>query len=317
MKKLIYPNLPSADGCVLTIGNFDGVHLGHRALIGKTADIARSLGVPSLVFTFDQHPQSLLSGGGFKYLLGNEDKERLVAAAGADLYCAADFSTVKDLSPEAFVKTVLIDALKAKHVVCGYNFSFGKGGKGKPQALRALLAEQGVGCTVAEQVTVGGEHVSSTRLRALISAGDVQSAARLLGRLYSFNLPVVHGRRLGASLGSPTINQLFPTDRAMPAFGVYAVLCGIEGKTYGGVANIGVKPTVSQEGVPLCETHLFGFRGDLYGKAVRIYLCKHLRCEKRFAGLEQLKAQIALDSAEAKAVLDEEGFYTMKGDILL
>ena len=311
-------NLPLKGGCVLTIGNFDGVHLGHQALIGQTAAIAKKLGLPALVLSFKQHPQSLLSGESFKYLLGAEDKERFIAAAGGDIYCPADFEKLRYTSPEDFVNGLILKDLGAKHVVCGYNFSFGKGGKGTPALLTALLGAQGVECSVLPRITVGGEHVSSTRLRALIAAGDMSTAAKLLGRLYSFNLPVVHGRRLGAKLGSPTINQRFPADRALPAFGVYAALCGIEGKLYGGVANIGVKPTVSTEKVPLCETNIFGFSDDLYGKEVRVYLCKHLRAEKRFDNLDALRAQIARDTSVAKAVLAEEGFDDMtKGELFI
>ncbi len=317
MKKLGLENLPLEGGCVLTIGNFDGVHLGHQALIGLTANIAEDCGLPALVLTFDQHPQSLLSGNSFKYLLGAEDKEKLIAAAGADLYYPIDFNTVRHLSPEEFVEELLIKKLNAKHVVCGYNFSFGKGGTGTPELMSRLLTNRGVRCSVVHQVTAGDEHISSTRLRALIAAGDMPAASRLLGRLYSFNLPVVQGRQLGAKLGSPTINQLFPQDRALPAFGVYAALCGIDGKLYGGVANIGVKPTVSKDQSPLCETHIFGFTDNLYGKAVRVYLCKHLRNERKFADIESLRAQIARDTAAAKSVLAEESFESMKGDILL
>ncbi|MBQ3196123.1 MAG: bifunctional riboflavin kinase/FAD synthetase [Clostridia bacterium] len=317
MIKLDAENLPLKSGCVLTIGNFDGVHLGHQSLIGQTAVTARSLGLPSLVLTFDRHPQSLLFKSGFKYLLGAEDKEKLVAAAGADLYYPIDFNKVRRQSPAEFVEKLLVNTFSAKQVVCGYNFSFGKGGTGTPELLKELLATHGVECTIMPQITVGGEHVSSTRLRALIAAGDMYAAAKLLGRLYSFNLPVVHGRQLGAKLGSPTINQLFPDDRALPAFGVYAALCGIEGKLYKGVANIGVKPTVSDGNTHLCETNIFDFKGDLYGKEVRVYLCKHLRAEKRFESLSALRAQIARDAAVAKAVLAEESFEDLKGEFLL
>lgn len=317
MEKLCFDNLPQTDGCVLTIGNFDGVHLGHSALMKQTVEKARELKLPSLVLTFIQHPQSLLSSDSFKYLLGQEDKEKLIALTGIDKYLAIDFKTVKDWSPQEFINTLLVDKLNVRYAVCGCDFAFGKGGSGTPELMKTLLGQRGIGCTVTDKLTADGEPISSTRLRALVAAGDMEGAARLLGRLYSFNLPVVHGRRLGTKLGSPTINQLFPTDRAMPAFGVYAVLCGIEGKLYGGVANIGVKPTVGEVSAPLCETYIFDFDGDLYGKEVRIYLCKHLRGEKRFESLDALRAQIAKDSATAEAALRDEGFYKSEGDKLL
>ena len=217
------------------------------------------------------------------------------------------------MSPREFVEDVLVNTLGAQHVVCGYNFSFGKGGSGTPETLKALLEARDIGCTVAEAVTSGRGSVSSTRLRALISGGDMTAAAALLGRPYSFTLPVLHGRRLGSRLGSPTINQMFPDDRAVPAYGVYAVLCGREGKLYGGVTNIGVKPTVDDTNTPVCETHIFDFNGDLYGKEVRVYLCKHLRSEKRFESLDALRAQIAKDADLAREVLAEYRYTDTKG----
>ena len=298
---------------MLTIGNFDGVHLGHQALIAATAKLAAKLGCPSLVLTFKEHPQSLLGSQSFKYVLGAEDKEAFVEEAGADLYYSMDFNKVKDMSPREFVEDVLVNTLGALHVVCGYNFSFGKGGSGTPETLKALLEARGIGCTVAEAVTSDRGSVSSTRLRALISGGDMTAAAALLGRPYSFTLPVLHGRRLGSRLGSHTINQMFPDDRAVPAYGVYAVLCGIDGKLYEGVTNIGVKPTVDDTNTPVCETHIFDFNGDLYGKEVRVYLCKHLRSEKRFESLDALRAQIAKDADLAREVLAEYRYTDTKG----
>lgn len=317
MIRLGKDDLPLAGGCVMTIGNFDGVHLGHRSLIGKTAAVAEKLGLPSLVLTFKEHPQSLLGNRDFKYILGQEDKAALVEAAGADLYCLLGFAELKDMSPTEFADTVIIGLLGARHVVCGYNFSFGRGGVGTPQALRALLEERGVGFTLNPAVTTDIGSVSSTRLRALIGAGDMESAATLLGRLYGFTLPVVHGRRLGSKLGSPTINQLFPEDRTVPAFGVYAVFCEIDGMTYGGVANIGMRPTVGGTDLPLCETHIFGFNGDLYGKEVRVKLYRRLRGEKKFPDLQALRTQIARDCAAAAEVLRDYRHTDTKGELYL
>lgn len=316
MIRLAEENLPLHGGCVLTIGNFDGVHLGHRALIAETARIGKEMGLPALVFTFKEHPQSFM-GNSLKYVFGPEDKAACMAACGADIYYRADFLKHKDLTPAQFVKRVIRDALGARWVVCGYDFSFGKGGSGTADTLRVLLAEEGIGCTVMPPVTVDGAAVSSTRLRALISEGNMPEAARLLGRPYGFTLPVVSGRRLGAKLGSPTVNQLFPTDRAVPAYGVYAVFCRVEGRIYGGVANIGVKPTVGKEPAPLCETHIFYFSGDLYGKDVKIYLMERLREERQFDSLDALKAQITKDSAAARAILEGDGYQRLKGELSL
>lgn len=299
-------------GSVITIGNFDGVHIGHRALMAATAEKAREMGLPSLVWTFKKHPRSVFDPS-FKYVISDEDKINELSATGIDYYYAEDFERVKDLSPEEFVDEVLIGRFKAAHLICGYDFSFGKGGVGTPELLRKLLGEAGVGVTVMPAVLHNGEEVSSTRLRALIAEGNVERAADFLGRLYSFKLPVTEGLRIGRFLGSPTINQPLPSDKALPSFGVYAVFCDVKGTVYGGVANIGVRPTVTGgKASPTCETHIFGFNGTLYGEKVRVYLYKKLRAELKFGNLTALSAQIAKDSFNAKKTL--EGVEAPKGE---
>ncbi|MBQ3081209.1 MAG: riboflavin biosynthesis protein RibF [Clostridia bacterium] len=303
---------PFEGGSVITIGNFDGVHIGHRALMAATAEKAREMGLPSLVWTFKKHPRSVFDPS-FKYVISDEDKINELSATGIDYYYAEDFERVKDLSPEEFVDEVLIGRFKAAHLICGYDFSFGKGGVGTPELLRKLLGEAGVGVTVMPAVLHDGEEVSSTRLRALIAEGNVERAADFLGRLYSFKLPVTEGLRIGRFLGSPTINQPLPSDKALPSFGVYAVFCDVKGTVYGGVANIGVRPTVTGgKASPTCETHIFGFNGTLYGEKVRVYLYKKLRAELKFGNLTALSAQIAKDSFNAKKTL--EGVEAPKGE---
>ncbi len=314
MQRLSKTELPLSDGCVLTIGNFDGVHIGHQTLIKKTVATAKELGTKSAVWTFIDHPQSILKKTEMKYCIGAEDKASLVENLGVDLYYAAHFADFMNMPAVDFVEKELLSSFKARHVVCGYDFRFGKGGEGDSTMLSALLAAHGVGCTVLPAVTVGGEAVSSTRIRRLIANGDVETLPELLGRLYGFNLPVVHGRHIGRVLGSPTINQLFPEDRAVPAYGVYAVLCMLDGKVYEGVANIGVKPTVTQgDCMPLCETHIFEFNGDLYGRDVRVLLYKYIRPERRFPDLDALSAQIEQDAAAARAALAHAKDALLKG----
>lgn len=306
---------PFEKGCVLTVGNFDGVHTGHHTLMTATVNKAKELGVPSAVWTFKQHPRALLGGADFKYLISDEDKRQLISAFGIDYYCAVDFDSVKELTPREFVKEILIKEFNASHLVCGYDFSFGKGGVGTPELLVSLLEEYGVGVTVMPAVTVDGEEVSSTRLRQLLKEGDVERAAQFLGRLYSFKLPVEEGLRIGRFLGSPTINQSFPQRAALPKYGVYAVFCDVNGKVYGGVANVGVRPTVTGGRTnPTCETHLFDFNGTLYGEKIRVYLYKRLRAELKFGDLSALSQQIVKDSLNARKVL--EGVEAPKGEKL-
>ncbi len=298
MIKLSEGSLPLRGGCVLTLGNFDGVHIGHRALIEKTAEAARECGLPALVWTFAGHPQ----GGG--YICPEEEKAALAAAAGADMYFAADFEKYRDKSPESFVKETLVAAFGARRVLCGFNFTFGKGGEGTPATLERLLSPFGVPLTVLPPVCLDGEVVSSTGLRADLARGDMERAEKRLGRLYGFTLPVVHGRRLGRSYGCPTANQRLPFGMALPAFGVYAAFCETYGGIYRAVANIGVKPTVASDGEALCETHIFGFDGDLYGKPLSVFLYRHLRGERRFENADALFCQIEEDKAHSLAVTE-------------
>lgn len=300
-------SLPLEGGCVLTIGNFDGVHIAHRALIEKTACIAKQMCLPAVVWTFGVHPQRYFGAEGLKYITGETEKMRLAEKAGADLYFSAEFEKYKDMSAEQFVSKVLAGQFGVKHVICGYDFSFGKGGKGTPAVLKELLAAQGVPLTVMPPVLAFGEAVSSTRLRTLIRAGDMEKAQVLLGRRYGFCLPVIHGKRLGHTIGSPTINQAIPEDRVVPAYGVYAAFCEVDGKVYKAVANVGVKPTVnSTEQAPVCETFIFDFNGDLYGKSVWVYLCRHIRGEKRFDGVGELALQIERDKETARLITDAQ-----------
>ncbi len=303
--KIIDETTPAPKGgSVLTIGNFDGVHIGHQALIKATVNKAAELGLPSVVWSFKQHPASIMGDGSFKYVLSAEEKIRQLSKLNPDYYFGADFLSYKEMSAEDFVKNVLVEQFGVKHLLCGFDFSFGKGGKGTPELLKKLLAPYGAEVTVLPEVVYGGDRVSSTRIRALIAKGDVATASRLLGRYYSFNLPVIRGRCVGRTLGAPTINQLFPQDRALPAFGVYAVFCEIDGQMYKGAANIGVRPTVNGgANVPVSETHILDFDGDLYGKYVRIHLYRRLRGEERFSSMSSLSEQIARDAAFAGGVL--------------
>lgn len=301
-------SLPLKGGCVLTIGNFDGVHIAHRALIEKTACIAKKMGLPSVVWTFGVHPQRFFGADGLKYITGETEKTLLVDKAGADMYFSAEFERYKDMSAEQFVGEVLVKQFGVRHVICGYDFSFGKGGKGTPDVLRELLVERhGVPLTVMEPVCAYGEAVSSTALRAVIREGDMEKAQVLLGRRYGFCLPVIHGKRLGHTIGSPTINQAIPEDRVVPAYGVYAAFCEVDGKVYKAVANVGVKPTVNSEGqAPVCETFIFDFNGELYGKSVWVYLCRYIRGEKRFDSVGELALQIERDKQAARLITDAE-----------
>lgn len=289
-------NLPFKSKAIISIGNFDGVHIGHRILINFLSELSEKNQLPGIVFTFAENPKNILTGGTVKYITGTEEKMRYLEQNGAKNIYFADFGELCRLTPEEFTENILIEKFNAAVVVCGYDFKFGHGRTGNSETLKVLLRKKGVDCVVVPAVYRDGQPVSSTEIRRLIINGDVEKAEKLLGRPYGFMLPVIRGRQIGRSLGFPTINQIFPEYRIVPAYGVYAVICQANGAEYKGIANIGIRPTVSKTiDRPLCETHLFGFNGELYNHNVIVKLKKRIRSETKFESLEQLKEQIYKD----------------------
>ncbi|MDD2268514.1 MAG: bifunctional riboflavin kinase/FAD synthetase [Eubacteriales bacterium] len=292
--------LPLEGGCVMSLGNFDGVHIGHAQLIKELAAAKNS--EKAVVFTFAQHPLNLISDKKpVKYIIGSSDKMKYLGELGADAVYFADFAEMKDYSPERFVDEVLIKLFNPKTVVCGDSFTFGQGKSGNAELLSEMLRERGVSCIVVPPVKVRGRVVSSTLIRSLITEGKLEEAEELLGRKYSIILPVIHGRAYGRTIGVPTINQLFPPDRIVPKFGVYACLCEIDGILYEGVANVGVRPTIAEPTPePLCETHIFEFSERLYDRDVRVIFCSLIREEEKYGSLEELISQIMKDIEDCK-----------------
>ena len=283
MKIITDRDLPLDGGCVLSLGNFDGVHIGHTMLLEAACETAKTLGIPSVVWTFGESPQNVIAGrSAVKYITGSSEKVRLLSAVGCDAVYFADFQQYRDCSPEDFVRRVLV-----RH--------FAKNRSGNSETLANLMASSGKRCTVVPPVIKNSVVVSSTLIRQYITDGDISAASELLGRRYSFVLPVVEGRHLGRSIGFPTINQRFPDYQLVPSYGVYACLCEIDGVYHPGVSDIGVKPTVSNEGIVLCETHILSFSENMYDKEVRVLLFDKLRDEKKFASLGELKAAVAED----------------------
>lgn len=275
------------------LGFFDGLHLGHIAVVQRA--LLRE-GLNSVVVTFND--KTVLPK--FRREKGNcivtyEQKTELFEEAGADYLYAPDFGEIKDFSAREFVEKILRDRLCAAYVVCGYDFRFGRGGEGDPDTLSALCREYGIACEVVPPVRIDGEIVSSTEIRRLIRLGEIERANRLLGYELSYSLPVVRGNEIGRTIGFPTINQIIPDEMVRPKNGVYKSWAVADGKTYRSITNIGVKPTVTDRGEVVTETHLVGFHGDLYGQTVKISLREYLRGEKKFESLAALKAQLAYD----------------------
>lgn len=290
---------------VLCLGNFDGVHLAHQALIHKAVAFRNEQQKESAisVFCFKEPPIRILHPEMRPMLLCTmEDKLRAFADCGAEYVFLAQFSDLHTLSPSAFAKHILQSLCHASAIVCGFNYRFGKGAVGTPQELRSLLP---IPLILQEEIQKDGKTVSSTRIRQLLTEGGIEEANRLLGRPFSFSSQVLHGKALGRVMGFPTINQLFPDGLLIPRHGVYASQVTVEGKSYHAISNIGVHPTVDQFAALNCETYLLHFDGDLYGKTVTVKLLSHIRAEEAFDSLEKLIARIREDVAAAEAYFSE------------
>ncbi len=295
-----------ARGCALALGNFDGVHAGHRAVIAAARAAATHGRVPLAVATFEPHPRRFFAPDAEPFLLQSRgQRARALAAQGAvHLFELAFDARLAALSDAAFVDEVLVGVLGAAHVAIGFDFTFGVRRMGDARRMVTLGALAGFGVSVVGAHDEGGDKVSSTRIRACLSAGDPVGAAALMGAPFAIEGQVIHGFARGRTIGVPTANVGLG-DYVRPRFGVYATRTDIgDGVWRPGVANVGVKPTVAGDHAPLLEVHLFDFEGDLYGRTVETRLLHFLREERRFDSFAALTDQIARDAAAARAGLD-------------
>ncbi len=268
----------------IALGSFDGVHVGHRALITEAAGFKG--GVPA-VWTFDANPF------GTPYLTELGEKLRLFRLYGAGYAVVSSFGEIRDLPPGEFVG--MLRSIGAICAVCGFNFSFGKDRAGDASLLEELCAGNGMECRVVPPVKAGGAEVSSSRIRRALANGEVELANLMLGRNYSFTYPVVHGNEIARTLGYPTANQLVPAGRAPMRRGVYVTLC----RGLPSVTNVGVRPTVCSESELVCETHVIGNAGDLYGSELTVEFLSFIRDERAFGSLGELKEQLGRDAERA------------------
>jgi riboflavin kinase/FMN adenylyltransferase len=298
--------LPAAvRGAAVAVGNFDGVHLGHRAVIDEAGVIAKDSGRPWAVLTFEPHPRRLFQPDAPPFRLTPfHAKARAIQTLGVDVLVVQRFNRAFSLlGAEGFVSDVLVKGIGASHVVAGYDFVFGHKRKGDCQLLLAMGKRLGFGFTAVNAVEdPTGQVYSSTRVRERLEAGDPKGAQAILGRPFEIEGRVIQGDRRGRAIGFPTAN-LRLGQYLRPAAGVYAVRATVSGGEWqDGVANLGNRPTFAGRDV-LLETFLFDFSGDLYGRRLRVRLVDYLRPEKKFDGIEELKAQIAADSARARQIL--------------
>jgi riboflavin kinase/FMN adenylyltransferase len=295
-------------GSVVTIGAFDGVHLGHRAVIETVRGLATSKGLASAVVTFDRHPASVLRPGSAPRLLTDlEQRLELLEAAGVDLTLVVTFDKARsEESAEDFVTEVLVGRLGARSVVVGAGFHFGHGRKGNVALLREMGWELDFEVVDLEPLVEAGAPVSSTRIRRLLASGEVASAAALLGRAYTVRGVVVHGdHRGGPVLGCPTANVKIQDEILIPADGIYAGWYERAGGAKHACAiSVGSRPTFYDDAPSLVEAHLIDFEGDLYGERAQVSFVSRLRDERRFDSTEELVAQMTTDLNEARVLLE-------------
>ncbi len=298
------PLPPEYRGAVIALGNFDGFHAGHQAVVKAALDQAKAEGRPGIVATFDPHPVRYFAPNAPPFRLTTLDQRQdLFAAAGADAMLVFQFDrALAETTAEQFVGGLLAAQLGAAGVVTGEDFTFGKGRTGNVAVLAELAARSGMAARAIGPVADGGEVVSSSRIRDALKSGDCQGAAALLTRPFAIRGIVQHGAKLGRSIGYPTAN-LELGSYLRPRYGIYAVTARLaDGRIVPGAANLGIRPTFEPP-VELLETYLFDFGGDLYGQEIEVALHHHLRDEAKFVSLEGLTAQMARDCDQARGLL--------------
>ena len=286
----------------IALGFFDGVHIGHGALLRKTTERAQELGITPSVLSFDVHPDKLVFGKDVPLINSALSREEIIRRCyGIDDVIFIHFNKhMMHMSWQDFADTIIRE-LGLAWIVVGHDFCFGYRGEGTAEKLKAYCENKGFGCDIIQAVTLDGRIVSSTYIRTLIADGDMEQAARYLGHPHTLQDTVHSGYHLGTKLGAPTINMSFPEGVIVPRHGVYAARVFLEdGSSHIAVANIGVRPTVSDGQRVNVESHLLEFNGNLYGRQARVEFYKFLRCEKKFEDYEELSRQIHCDADEAR-----------------
>lgn len=279
----------------VSIGKFDGVHLGHRRLLEELID-QKEKGLLATVFTFDPYPEVFFGYGSKQMLTTLEEKEQIFEKMGIDILVEFPFNAVSAATPSReFVTRFLCSHMRARFIAAGPDLSFGDHGSGNFSLLEELAPEYGFTAKKIEKVIMDENIISSTLIRRLISTGEVTTAARYLGEPYMVRGRIVHGKALGRRIGIPTLNQVPPEDKLLPPFGVYYSDVLIGEKKYCGMTNIGIKPTVSEEKRVTVETYLYDFRDDIYGETATVQLLTHRRPEMKFGSLEELKKTMEQD----------------------
>lgn len=289
MQEVYQINWKNNKSTAVAMGYFDGVHEGHKFLINQMIDYAEKNNLDKGVFTFTK---TIKLGHKGKDILSISQKLDIMQKMGIDLFYSPDFLVFAGLTPEEFVNKILIESMGAKAVFCGENFCFGKNRAGNVNVLKELCKEKGVEVFIVPTVTIDGVTVSSTEIRKALSNGEIEKANKFLGRNYSIDFEVVHGKKIGSKIGKPTINQLYPDFMCTPKEGVYITKTVIADEIYPSATGFGSRPTVNGENVS-CETTISGYNEDLYGKRIKVEFCKYLYPIKKFENVQQLADMIS------------------------
>ena len=298
--------------CVIALGNFDGVHVAHRAIFNEALKLKKRLGASLAgAWCFSELPVNVLGNKKTPMICTLEEKIKRILDTGVDFVAIGNFRELSSVSAEDFVNVILADKLNCIGTVCGFNHRFGHKGLGNCELLREKFGKDGV--AVVPEITMFGETVSSTAIREHILNGELEIARAMLGNPIYLSSPVVSGKRLGHALGFPTANQTFPVGVITPKHGIYATLCYTEdGKRHIGVSNVGIRPTIT-DGSDLhgvnCETYICNFEGDIYGQTLKVEFCTYLREEKKFSSVNELCHQIAIDATNALKIFEASDIY--------
>lgn len=279
---------------VVTIGNFDGLHLGHMELIRKAVELSHENEIQSIAFTYDIHPLSFLYSKAVHLLMSNEDKEEILISKGIDRVLHVPFDEeIRNMTSQEFCDGVLIEKLKTRHLVMGADAKFGKEKKDINQ-IKEYCEVRGISVHIIPLLVMDEKRISSSHIRKLVEHGDIETANRYLGREFSIEGIVVHGKKLGRKIGYPTANLLIIGEKAVPAKGVYETIIEIDGKVYKGATNVGTNPTVGDKSLRV-ESYVIDFDEELYDKKIKVSFIRKLRNEIKFDSLEKLIAQMGED----------------------
>jgi len=290
----------------IALGFFDGLHLGHAELIKTTIRRAEEIGAEPTVLTFDTHPDTYVFGREVPLLTGSDERAEIIRRLfGVENVLFIHFSEEVMHMPWRDFLDSLKNELGAVHLVVGHDFHFGYKGEGNIQRLQEYCAENGMGSDVISAVKLNGEKISSTRIRLLVQAGEMEKAREMLGHPHELSDTVRYGYKLGRRMGTPTINMRIPENVIVPRFGVYATKVFFEGEEHIAVTNVGVRPTVKNGSEPSVESYILDYSGNLYGKRVRVEFMSFLRAEREFESIEALKAQISLDEQATREYFEK------------